>query len=55
VGFAGDIHFNPDYPDGTPKKLLDVSRLNALGWTPRISLREGISSAYESYLLRSKE
>jgi GDP-L-fucose synthase len=52
VGFRGDINFNPAYPDGTPQKLLDVSRLNALGWSPSISLREGIASAYASYLAR---
>ena len=46
VGFAGRLRFNPDYPDGTPRKLLDVSRLAALGWQPRIGLRDGLASAY---------
>ncbi len=50
VGFDGDLLFNTDKPDGTPRKLLDVSRLNALGWTARTSLREGISKTYQEYL-----
>jgi GDP-L-fucose synthase len=41
-GFRGDIIFNPSRPDGTPRKLLDVSRLHALGWHHRIGLREGL-------------
>lgn len=46
VGFTGTLRFNPDYPDGTPRKLLDISRLAALGWQPRIGLRDGLASAY---------
>lgn len=46
VGFAGDIRFNTDYPDGTPRKLLDTSRINALGWRPQIGLRRGIEQTY---------
>ncbi len=46
VGFTGTLRFNPDYPDGTPRKLLDISRLTALGWQPRIGLRDGLASAY---------
>ncbi|MGE3800903.1 MAG: GDP-L-fucose synthase family protein [Candidatus Kapaibacterium sp.] len=46
VGFSGEIVFNTDYPDGTPRKLLDTSRINNLGWRPKIALREGIASAY---------
>ncbi|MGC8908950.1 MAG: GDP-L-fucose synthase family protein, partial [Desulfomonilaceae bacterium] len=46
VGFKGRIRFNPDYPDGTPRKLLDISRLTSLGWRPSIGLREGLVSAY---------
>ena len=42
VSFEGDIVFNTDYPDGTPRKLLDTSRINALGWHPNIGLRQGI-------------
>lgn len=46
VGFTGDIVFDPSKPDGTPRKLLDVSRLFALGWRPSIPLREGIAQTY---------
>lgn len=47
VGFRGRIELDPDKPDGTPRKLLDVSRLSALGWRPRISLEEGIRMTYD--------
>ena len=47
VGYTGAIRFNPDYPDGTPRKLLDVSRLRSLGWQARIPLREGVAATYE--------
>ncbi|MDH7515020.1 MAG: GDP-L-fucose synthase [Bacteroidota bacterium] len=50
VGFEGDIVFNPAFPDGTPRKLLDISRLSALGWHPTIPLREGIRTTYRWYL-----
>jgi GDP-L-fucose synthase len=50
VGFTGDLAFDSTKPDGTPRKLLDSSRIAALGWRPRISLREGIASTYRWYL-----
>lgn len=50
VGFTGQIVRDTSKPDGTPRKLLDVSRLLALGWRPRIELREGIRGTYEWYL-----
>ena len=50
VGFRGDIYFNTDMPDGTPRKLLDVSRLKDLGWEYKISLREGIEKTYKDYV-----
>ncbi|HKU65853.1 MAG TPA: GDP-L-fucose synthase [Rhizomicrobium sp.] len=50
VGFAGEIRLDPSKPDGTPRKLMDVSALRALGWAPRISLPEGLKSAYDWYL-----
>jgi GDP-L-fucose synthase len=50
VGFAGDLAWDTSKPDGTPRKLLDVSRINATGWGARIGLREGIASTYEWYL-----
>jgi GDP-L-fucose synthase len=50
VGFTGCILWDTTKPDGTPRKLLDVSRLKSLGWTPRISLRDGIESTYRWFL-----
>lgn len=50
VGFEGRIVFDSSKPDGTPRKLLDVSRLTALGWQASTSLREGIRKAYAAYL-----
>jgi GDP-L-fucose synthase len=47
VGFQGDIAWDSSKPDGTPRKLLDVSRLMNLGWSPRISLDDGIRSTVE--------
>lgn len=47
VGYNGELKFNTDKPDGTPRKLLDVSKLHALGWKAEIGLREGIEQVYE--------
>jgi GDP-L-fucose synthase len=49
VGYEGDWRFDTDKPDGTPQKLLDVSRLQSLGWRHKIELEEGIKSVYEWY------
>ena len=49
VGYAGDLVFDPSKPDGTPRKLLDVSRLGRLGWRARIGLEEGLSKTYRWY------
>lgn len=46
VGFKGEILFDPKFPDGTPQKLLDISKISALGWAPEITLREGIENTY---------
>ena len=46
VGFKGDLTFDRNKPDGTPRKLMDVSRLRALGWSPRISLEDGLAQTY---------
>lgn len=50
VGFSGTIRWNTDMPDGTPRKLLDVSKLKALGWTARTPLEEGIRLTYHNFL-----
>jgi GDP-L-fucose synthase len=50
VGYDGDVQFDPSKPDGTPRKLLDVSRLNSLGWHSQIPLEEGIARTYQWYL-----
>jgi GDP-L-fucose synthase len=50
AGFNGRLRFDPSKPDGTPRKLLDVSRLYALGWKARIPLEEGIRGTYRWYL-----
>jgi GDP-L-fucose synthase len=53
VGFRGEIVYDPSKSDGTPRKLVDVSRLAALGWKARVSLRQGLSQAYADFLTRS--
>jgi len=53
VGYGGEIDFNTEKPDGAPQKLLDTSKLNTLGWTPKISLEEGIVGTYQWCLERS--
>jgi GDP-L-fucose synthase len=55
VGFTGRLEFDPSMPDGTPRKLMDVSRIRALGWKHRITLTEGIRGAYAWYLAHSAE
>ena len=55
VGYAGTISFDPSRPDGTPRKLLDVSRLASLGWRAKTSLEDGIRLAYRAYLSESKQ
>lgn len=51
VGYDGEIRFDESKPDGTMRKLLDVSRLHALGWQAHIGLREGLATTYEWFLL----
>ncbi len=50
VGYRGELRFDPSKPDGTPRKLLDTTRLQALGWSPRITLEAGIRSTFEWFL-----
>ena len=50
IGFDGDITFDKTKPDGTPKKLLDVSRIHSLGWCHKINIKDGIKQSYQNYL-----
>lgn len=50
IGYQGAISFDSSKPDGTPRKLMDVSKLHALGWKHRVNLREGIQLAYADFL-----
>ena len=50
VGFKGEITFNPDRPNGTPRKLLDSTHISELGWTPQVDLESGVASTYEWFL-----
>jgi len=50
VGFDGELTWDANKPDGTPRKLLDVTKLRALGWKPSIPLRDGIARTYEWFL-----
>ncbi|MBC8207531.1 MAG: GDP-L-fucose synthase [Kiritimatiellaeota bacterium] len=52
IGFNGEIEWDSTKPDGTPRKLMDSSRINALGWKPQVELREGIARAYQDFLSR---
>jgi GDP-L-fucose synthase len=53
VGYEGEIVYNSDYPDGTRRKLLDVSAMSKLGWNAKISLKDGISATYQWFLNNS--
>lgn len=50
IGYQGEIIFDPSKPDGTPRKLMDSTRLNALGWTAKVALGAGLERAYEDFL-----
>jgi GDP-L-fucose synthase len=54
VGFEGDIRHDLSKPDGTPRKLLDVSRIKKLGWEPKVGLKEGLTLTYNWYLEQTK-
>ena len=53
VGYEGELVFNPDMPDGTPRKLVDVSRITKLGWKAKISLVDGLRDTYAWFLANS--
>lgn len=50
VGFSGSIHWDTTRPDGTPRKLMDVSKLHSLGWSHKVALKDGIALAYQDFL-----
>jgi GDP-L-fucose synthase len=50
VGYTGEIVFDASKPDGTPRKLMDVSRLHALGWQESVKLNQGLAFAYRDFL-----
>jgi len=54
VGFKGELFFDASHPDGMPRRLLDVSRLRALGWRPTVPLRDGLAAAYQAFLQRKQ-
>jgi GDP-L-fucose synthase len=54
VGYQGAVIWDLSMPDGTPRKLLDISRLTQLGWKPEIRLSDGIKSTYQWYLTQTK-
>ena len=50
MGYQGEITYDTSKPDGTPRKLMDSSRLNALGWQAGVGLEEGLALAYQDFL-----
>ena len=50
VGYEGELTFDASKPDGTPRKLTDISKITATGWAPRIAIEEGVFMAYQSFL-----
>jgi GDP-L-fucose synthase len=54
IGFEGELIFNPEKPDGTPRKLMDVSKIKSLGWEPKIDLETGIKLAYQDFIKNLK-
>ena len=54
VGYKGNIVYDTSRPDGPPRKLLDVSKIAKLGWSPKISLRDGLAAAYADFLKGSR-
>ena len=54
IGYEGGLIFDSTKPDGTPRKLMDVSKLHALGWKHKIALKEGLALAYQDYLTKIK-
>ena len=55
VGFGGKIRWDTSKPDGTPRKLLDVTKIHGMGWKPKVSMEEGIGLAYDWFLKNAPE
>ena len=55
VGYTGDITFDPTKPDGTPRKWMDSTRINSLGWQPKVDLWNGLDLAYQDFLKQYKQ
>ena len=55
IGYEGELTFDASKPDGTPRKLTDISKITATGWAPRIAIEEGVSMAYQSFLNEQAE
>ena len=53
VGYKGVIEFDATKPDGAPRKWMDSGRLNALGWSPKVQLAEGLTLAYQDFIKRT--
>jgi GDP-L-fucose synthase len=54
IGYEGEIVFDSDYPDGTPKKQLDTTKINGLGWSPKIALEDGIHRVCKDFVNESR-
>ena len=55
TGYEGKLTFDPSKPDGTPRKLTDISRIQKTGWSPRIPIEKGVPMAYQSFLQEQAE
>ena len=55
IGYEGDIIWDKSKPDGTPRKLLDISKLKRIGWSPNTKLEEGIKLTFQSYIKEIKD
>lgn len=53
IGFKGTIYFDSSKPDGSPCKLMDSTRLNNLGWQAKVNLEDGLTSAYQDFLINN--
>ena len=55
VGFGGKIRWDTSKPDGTPRKLLDVTKIRGMGWKPKVTIEDGIASTYDWFLKNAPE